>query len=84
MLPSLPPATVFVSVELLRGGAASAPLSSEPEADGLLNTVLNKDNLSIDKLNILTIMSYVLNVFILSPTSGVNTQVKGPGKWRCV
>jgi len=38
VLPSLPSATVFVSEELLGGRAASAPLSSEPEADGLLNT----------------------------------------------
>ena len=64
---------MFVSEELLGGGAGSAPLSSEPETDGLLNTVLNKDNLSVDKLNILTMMSYFLNGFILSPTSGVNT-----------
>jgi len=77
----LPPASVFVSEELLGGRAASAPLSSEPEADGLLNTALGIINLPTDKQNIGTFVFYVL---ILSTTSGMYTQVKGPGKWGWV
>jgi len=55
----LPPASVFVSEELLGGRAASAPLSSEPEADGLLNTAIGIINLPTDKQNIGTFMSFM-------------------------